>query len=110
MILISYSVHMLLGLYIIHVSINVGKSPKQYSGSEIIWMDDILGLEAKRFIYFLGDSYTPALSHDQDSKKGRNKRSIYSEPFRPTDTGKYCQNLKTWGKTDFLPQKWVKKT
>ena len=56
MILISYSVHMLLGLYIIHVSINVGKSPKQYSGSEIIRMDGILGLEARRFIYFLGDS------------------------------------------------------
>ena len=35
---------------------------------------------------------------------------MYSEPLRPTDTGKYCQNLKTWGKTDFLPKKWVKKT
>ena len=30
---------------------------------------------------------------------------MYSEPFWPTDTGKYCQNLKTWGKTDFLPKK-----
>ena len=29
---------------------------------------------------------------------------MYSEPFRPTDTGKYCQNLKTWGKIDFLPK------
>ena len=53
---------------------------------------------------------TPILSHDQDLKKDRNKRSMYSEPLRPTDTGKYCQNLKTWGKTDFLPKKWVKKT
>ena len=32
-----------------------------------------------------------------------------SEPFGPTDTGKYCQILKTWGKTDFLPKKWVKR-
>ena len=54
--------------------------------------------------------FTPALSHDQDSKKGTNKWSMYFEPFRPTGTGKYCQNLKTWGKTDFLPQKWVKNT
>ena len=44
---------MLLGLYIIHVSINVGKSSKQYSGSEIItdgwdaWQGDI-------YICFLG--------------------------------------------------------
>ena len=53
---------------------------------------------------------TPVLSHDQDLKKDRNKRSMYSKPLRPTDTGKYCQNLKTWGKTDFLPKKWVKKT
>ena len=47
MLLINYSKHMLLGLYIIHVSINVGKSTKQYSGSEIItdgwdaWQRDI---------------------------------------------------------------------
>ena len=53
---------------------------------------------------------TPALSHDQDLKKESSKRSMYSEPFSHTDTGKYCQNLKTWGKTDFLPKKWVKKT
>ena len=53
---------------------------------------------------------TPVLSHDQDLKKDTNKRSMYSEPLRPTDTGKYCQNLKTWGETDFLPKKWVKKT
>ena len=53
---------------------------------------------------------TPVLSHDQDLKKDTNKRSLYSEPLRPTDTGKYCQNLKTWGKNDFLPRKWVKKT
>ena len=54
MLLISYSKHMLLGLYIIHVSINVGKSPKQYSGSEIItdgwdpWQRDAIST-------FLGD-------------------------------------------------------
>ena len=53
---------------------------------------------------------TPALSHDQVLKKGLSKRSMISEPFGPTDTRKYCQNLKTWGKTDFLPKKWVKKT
>ena len=54
--------------------------------------------------------HTPALSHDQDLKKESSKWSMYSEPFWLTDTGKYCQNLKTWGKTDFLPKKWVKKT
>ena len=54
--------------------------------------------------------FTPALSHDQVLKKGTSKRSMNSEPFRPTDTGKHCQNLKTLGKTDFLPKKWVKKT
>ena len=53
---------------------------------------------------------TPALSHDQVFKKGLSKRSTNFEPFGPTDTGKYCQILKTWGKTDFLPKKWVKKT
>ena len=54
--------------------------------------------------------HTPALSHDQVLKKGLSIWSMNSEPFGPTDTGKYCQNLKTWGKTDFLPKKWVKKT
>ena len=48
---------------------------------------------------------TPALSHDQVFKKGLSKRSTNFEPFGPTDTGKYCQILKTWGKTDFLPKK-----
>ena len=52
-----------------------------------------------------GSQSTPALSHDQVLKKGSSKRSMNSEPFRLTDTGKYCQNLKTWGKTDFLPKK-----
>ena len=32
---------------------------------------------------------TPALSHDQVLKKGLSKRSINSEPFGPTDNGKY---------------------
>ena len=54
--------------------------------------------------------FTPALSHDQVLEKGLSKRSMNSEPFGPSDTRKYCQNLKTWGKTDFLPKKWVKKT
>ena len=60
----------------------------------------------------LSDSviYTPALSHDQVLKKGLSKRSMNSEPFGPTNTGKYCRNLKTLGKTDFWPEKWVKKT
>ena len=34
---------------------------------------------------------------------------MFYEPFRSTDTQKYCQNLKKWGKIDFLPKKWVKK-
>ena len=70
-------------------------------------------LDQSKQIKYDGDFvhvFTPVLSHDQDLKKDRNKRSMYSEPLRPTDTGKYCQNLKTRGKTDFLPKKWVKKT
>ena len=43
---------------------------------------------------------TPALSYDQDFKKGRKKWSMYSGPILHTDTGKYCQNLKTLGKSD----------
>ena len=46
--------------------------------------------------------FTPALSYDQDFKKGRKKWSMYSGPILHTDTGKYCQNLKTLGKSDFL--------
>ena len=44
---------------------------------------------------------TEALSNDQDSKKDRNIWSMYSGPILHTDTGKYCQNLKTWRKSDF---------
>ena len=47
------------------------------------------------------NSHTPALSYDQDFKKGRNKRSMDSGPILHTDTGKYCQNLKTLGKSNF---------
>ena len=45
--------------------------------------------------------HTPALSYGQDFKKGRNKRSMDSGPILHTDTGKYCQNLETLGKSDF---------
>ena len=44
---------------------------------------------------------TPALSYDQDYKKGINKRSMHSGPILRTDTGKYCQNLETLGKYNF---------
>ena len=45
---------------------------------------------------------TPALSHDQDFKKGTNKRSMFYWPHCHTDTGKYCHNLKSLGKKMFL--------
>ena len=47
------------------------------------------------------DNLTPALSHDQVLKKDTNKRLLYSGPNWHTDTGKYCQNLKTLGNSDF---------
>ena len=46
--------------------------------------------------------YTPALSHNQDFKKGTNKRLMYYWPPCHTDTGNYCQNLKRLGKKCFL--------
>ena len=49
----------------------------------------------------VNDLLTPALSLDQVSKKGTNKRLMYSGPNWHTDTGKYCQNLKTLGNSDF---------
>ena len=45
--------------------------------------------------------HTCPKSHDQDFKKGRNKWSMYFGNILHIDTGKYCQNLKTWGKSDF---------
>ena len=44
---------------------------------------------------------TPALSHDQDLKKGTKKRLMYYWPPCHIDTGNYCQNLKRWGKIVF---------
>ena len=44
---------------------------------------------------------TPALSHDQDLKKGTNKRLMYFLPPCHTDTGNYCQNLKRLRKKCF---------
>ena len=34
-------------------------------------------------------------------KKESNEWSMYLGPILHTDTGKYCQNLKTLGKSDF---------
>ena len=45
---------------------------------------------------------TPALSHDQDLKKGTNKRLMYFWPPCHTNTGNYCQNLKRLRKKWFL--------
>ena len=47
-----------------------------------------------------GGGATPALNHDQDFKKDRNKWSMYSGPNLHTGTGRYCQNLKTLGKSE----------
>ena len=61
-----------------------------------------LGLLSLIFLFLVKYFITPALSHDQDFKKGTNKRLMYYWPPRHIDTGNYCQNLKRWGKNCFL--------
>ena len=48
------------------------------------------------FIYF-----TPALSHDQVSKKESSKRSMNLGPPDQYDAEMWWQNLRTLGKSDF---------
>ena len=58
----------------------------------------LINFDLKLFMF----SPTPALSYDQDFKKGTNKRLVYYWPPCHTHTGNYCQNLKRLRKKCFF--------
>ena len=106
-----YHIHLILCFLVLFpTAINIKKwfLLKLYAFYGLLFF--LIHLRTFSIFCIIGGNYTPVLSQDQDLKKDTNKRSTYSEPLRPTDTGKYCQNLETLGKTDFLPKKLVKKT